>query len=78
MRTADGAAHECCDAQWVDEYVRRVRRTMVGYGRRVFWLTIPAPKDERRAPIFAAANAGILRAAQGLAEVHVVRLGPAV
>ena len=74
MPTADGTAHECCDAQWIDEYVRRVRRTMVRYGRRVFWLTIPAPKDARRVPIFAAANAGILRAAQGLPEVHVVRL----
>ncbi len=74
MKGADGAMHECCDAQWVDEYARRVRRTMVTYGKRVFWCTIVGPKEERRRPIFAAANAGILKAAQGLPDVHVVRL----
>jgi lysophospholipase L1-like esterase len=74
MRTADGAIHECCDAQWVDEYARRVRLTMVTFGRRVFWCTIIAQRDPRRVPIVAAVNAGILQAAQGLADVHVIRL----
>ena len=74
MRGADGAMHECCDEQWIDEYARRVRRTMVTYGGRVFWCTIVAPKDVRRVPIFAAANEGIVRAAQGLAHVRVVRM----
>jgi hypothetical protein len=74
MRGADGAMHECCDAQWVEEYARRVRRTMVTFARRVFWCTIVAPKEARRVSIFAAANAGILQAAEGLANVHVVRM----
>jgi lysophospholipase L1-like esterase len=74
MRGADGAIHECCDEPWVAEYSRRVRRTMVTYGHRVFWCTIVAPMQAARVPIFAAANAGILRAAEGLSDVHVVRL----
>lgn len=74
MRGADGAKHECCDEQWIAEYARRTRRTMQTYGRRVFWLTMVAPREERRVPIFAAVNAAILRAAQGLAEVHVLRM----
>ena len=74
MRAADGALHDCCDEPWVDEYARRVRRTMITLGRRVFWCTIVAPKDQRRVPILAAVNAAILRAAQGLAQVHVVRI----
>jgi hypothetical protein len=74
MPAADGASHECCDAAWVDEYVRRVRTTMLTYGRRVFWLTIVAPKNPLRAPIVAAVNTAIVRAAEGLPEVHVVRM----
>jgi hypothetical protein len=74
MAGADGALHECCDEQWIDEYARRVRRTMQTYGKRVLWLTIVAPKEERRVPNFTAVNTAILRAAQGLPEVHVVRM----
>jgi len=74
MQAADGATHACCDAAWIDEYARRARQTMLTYGRRVFWLTVVAQKGPRRAPIVAAVNAAILRAAEGLPEVHVVRL----
>jgi len=74
MRGADGALHDCCDAQWVDEYARRVGRTMATYGRRVFWLTIVGPKDTRRVPIVDAVNTAILRAAQGHANVQVLRM----
>ena len=74
MLGADGASHACCDAQWVDEYVRRVRRTMVTLGRRVFWLTIVAPKNELRVAIVEAVNGAIVRAAQGLPEVRVLRM----
>jgi lysophospholipase L1-like esterase len=74
MRAADGVEHECCDEPWIDDYARRVRRTMQTYGKRVFWLTIVGPKEERRVPIFSAVNTGILRAAQGLETVHVVRM----
>ncbi len=73
MTGPDGVEHACCDEPWVAEYARRVRRTMVTYGR-VFWLTVVAQKGPGRAPIVAAVNAAILRAAEGLPDVHVVRL----
>ena len=74
MPAADGAKHDCCDAAWIDEYVRRVRRTMQTFGRRVFWLTIVAPRDPERVPIIAAVNSAVVRAAAGLPEVHVLRM----
>ncbi len=74
MKGADGAKHECCDDQWIDEYARRVRRTMQTYGRRVFWLTMVAPREERRVAIFSSVNTAILRAAEGLPDVHLVRM----
>ena len=73
MKGADGAQHECCDEVWIAEYARRVRRTMQAYGR-VFWLTMAGPKEERRVPIFSAVNTAILRAAEGLPKVHIVRM----
>jgi len=74
MRAADGVEHACCDAAWVAEYTRRVRAAMATYRRRVFWLTIVAPKDPRRVPIIDEVNGAILRAADGLSEVHVLRM----
>ena len=74
MPAADGLLHACCDALWVDEYARRVRTTMRTFGRRVFWLTIVAPRDPRRAPIIAAVNSAIVRAAEGLPGVHILRM----
>jgi hypothetical protein len=50
-------------------------QTYLRQGRsRVVWLTLPAPRDAVRIPIFAADNAAILRASTGLAGVRVVRL----
>ena len=73
-----GAEIACCDAGWVAEFARRVRTSMQTYLRRgrarVFWLTIPAPKDERRVPVFEATNRAILQAAEGLAKVRVLRM----
>jgi len=76
--TPAGVEIACCDAPWVAEYARRVRTTMTTYRRqgrsRVFWLTIPAPKDARRVPVFQATNSAILQAAEGLAGVRVLRM----
>ena len=74
MQAPDGATRACCDPAWIDEYARRARRTMLTYGRRVFWLTVVAQKDPRRVPVVAAVNAAILRAAEGRPGAHVVRL----
>jgi lysophospholipase L1-like esterase len=78
MPTPAGATVTCCDAAWVAEYTTRVRSMMQTYLRggrgRVFWLTLAVPRDPRRVPIFAAVNSAILRAADGLAGVTILRM----
>jgi lysophospholipase L1-like esterase len=58
----------CCDAAWAAEYANRARLMMNTYRRngatRVYWLTLPAPRDPRRKPIARAVNAAIAVAAQ--------------
>jgi hypothetical protein len=77
MRGADGKGHDCCDEAWIAEYARRVRRAMLVYRSRdahVIYLTVVAPREVRRAPIVAAVNTAIVRAAAGLARVQVLRM----
>ncbi|MCW3016412.1 MAG: hypothetical protein JWO02_3504 [Solirubrobacterales bacterium] len=78
MKATDGKLHDCCDEPWVQEYTRRVRKTMRTYLRqgrgRVFYLTIPAPRDDGRAIIVAAVNRAIVRAGEGLAGVQILRM----
>jgi hypothetical protein len=77
MRGADGKSHDCCDEAWIAEYARRVRRAMLVYRSRdahVIYLTVVAPREVRRAPIVAAVNTAIVRAAAGLARVQVLRM----
>jgi hypothetical protein len=78
MNAADGAAHDCCDEAWVDTYARRVRKAMVIYRRRgrgrVVYLTVVAPRDPARVTIVDAVNRAIVRAAEGLAGVRVLRM----
>lgn len=78
MLGADGATHRCCDEVWTSEWARRMRATMLTYARggraRVIAMTIPAPRDPRRAVITTAVNAAIVRAGEGLAGVRVLRM----
>lgn len=78
VRAADGAMHECCDEAWVGEFADRLRTSMLTYRRhghaRVFWLTLVAPRDARRVPIFNAVNSAILRAAATVPGVRVLRM----
>ena len=73
-----GALQSCCDEPWLHQYTRRLRRMMRTYlqaGRgRVFWLTLPAPRYPPRKVIADAVNTSILRAADGLDGVTVVRM----
>jgi hypothetical protein len=66
----------CCEPGWVAEYARRVRAMMQTYARRgrgrVVWLTLPLPKGRRE--VADAVNLAVLRAAEGLTPVTVVRL----
>lgn len=59
---------ECCGPQWAVVYATRARRMMDTYRRdgaaRVYWLTLPLPRDSRRQEIARAVNAAIEVAAQ--------------
>lgn len=65
----------CCRRAWVDAYARAAGEMMKAYtkgGRRTYWLTLPAPRDEERYVIFAAVNAAIRQAALRHDRVRVV------
>ena len=65
---ADGSQIECCGPEWAAAYAFRARRMMNTYRRggraRVYWLTLPAPRDNDRQRIARAVNAAIEVAAQ--------------
>jgi hypothetical protein len=72
----NGTKQECCGDAWIADYSRRVRSMMKIYRRhgqaRVVWLTLALPRGERMWTD--AVNVAILRAAQGLDRVTVLRL----
>ncbi len=78
MKTPSGTEAQCCDGDWMLAYSRRVRAMMRRYLRsgrgRVLWLTPPLPRDPVRLKIMAAVTPAILRAAEGLDRVTVVRV----
>jgi hypothetical protein len=63
-----GESLRCCNAGWAAAYAYRVRRMMNTYRRggraRVYWLTLPAPRDKDRQEVARAVNAAIEVAAQ--------------
>jgi lysophospholipase L1-like esterase len=70
---------ECCGREWAAEYAYRARRMMNTYRRagraRVYWLTLPAPRDDARQEIARAVNAAIDVAAQPYrAHVRVLQM----
>jgi lysophospholipase L1-like esterase len=74
-----GESLECCDPRWAAEYAFRARQMMNIYRRegeaRVYWLTLPLPRDDDRAEIARAVNAAIRVAAQPYrAHVRVVEM----
>lgn len=58
-----GGEVECCGPEWAAEYAARVRRMMSTYRQggegRVYWLTLPLPRDRERQEIARAVNAAI-------------------
>ncbi len=68
MPGAGGRLVQCCGAQWAALYATRARRMMDTYRRkgaaRVYWLTLPMPRDPARQKIARSVNAAILVAAQ--------------
>jgi lysophospholipase L1-like esterase len=74
---AGGRKVQCCGPDWAVVYATRARRMMNTYRRRgaarVYWLTLPLPRDSRRQEIARAVNAAIAVAAQPFrSQVRVV------
>lgn len=72
---APGGGHvECCGSDWAAVYASRVRRMMDTYRQggeaRVYWLTLPMPRDEDRQRVARVVNAAIEVGAQPY-RVHV-------
>jgi len=65
---AGGAKLVCCSAEWAAIYATRARRMMDTYRRdgdaRVYWLTLPLPREPIRQKTARAVNAAIAVAAQ--------------
>jgi hypothetical protein len=64
---------ECCGEAWSAEYARRAERLMRSY-RRVVWLTLPLPRDDRKRDRTAVVNAAVVRAAAAVRGTRVIRL----
>jgi lysophospholipase L1-like esterase len=68
MTGPDGASVECCGADWAAVYANRVRQMMSTYmqggAARVYWLTVPTPRDSAHQEIERVVNAGIKVAAE--------------
>ena len=62
-----GREVSCCRRAWIEAYARDVGRMMEAYvsrGRYVYWLTLPAPDDERRRTVGLAVNYALRLAAK--------------
>ena len=68
MPGAGGDELECCGPEWAAEYAYRVRRMMNTYRQRgdarVYWLTLPLPRDRDFQEVARSVNAAIHVAAQ--------------
>ena len=81
MPGPNGQMVDCCGPEWAAIYATRVRRMMNTYRRagaaRVYWLTLPTPREAARQQIARVVNASILVAAQPYAaHVHVIDTVP--
>lgn len=71
----------CCTASWAAIYAERVRQIMDTYRQpgaaRVYWMTLPAPRDPARARIARVVNAAIRVAAEPwAAQVRIIDTVP--
>jgi hypothetical protein len=77
MTAARGERVRCCSAAWASVYADRLRRLTATYRRggaaRVYWITVPTPRDPGRGRISRAVNAAIAVAADPWrAQVRVI------
>jgi hypothetical protein len=76
-----GRAVRCCTADWASVYAERVRRLTATYRRggaaRVYWITVPTPRDPDRQRISRVVNAAIAVAVEPWrAQVRVIDTVP--
>ncbi len=68
----NGRDVDCCGADWAAEYATRTRAVIDAYrrggARRIYWLTLPAPRDADRAEVTGTVNRAIRVAAAGFGE----------
>ena len=68
MPGTNGDELECCGPEWAAEYAYRVRRMMNTYRQRgdarIYWLTLPLPRDRDFQEVARSVNAAIRVAAQ--------------
>src|SRR3954469_3148313 len=81
MKGASGREVQCCGVDYAAVYASRVRQMMNTYRQagaaRVYWLTLPIPRDRDRAKVARTVNAAISVAAQPWrAQVRVVDTVP--
>ncbi len=79
MEGPDGRPVRCCGAPWAAVYATRVRTMMDTYRRdgdaRVYWLTLPMPRDRRMQGVARAVNAAVrVAAAPYRSQVRVLDL----
>ena len=74
MPNPGGGDVKCCGAEWAAVYAQRVRTMMDTYRQggeaRVYWLTLPLPRDDERQEVARPVNEAIEVAAQPF-RVHV-------
>jgi len=65
----------CCRRAWIDAYARdvgRMMRTYTAHGRYVYWLTLPAPNDDRRRKVGLAVNYALRHAGRRFDRVRLL------
>ena len=81
MPAAGGREIQCCTPEWAAIYANRVRQMVDTYRRdgaaRVYWITLPTPREKARQAIARTVNAAIQVAAQPWAsQVRVIDTVP--
>jgi lysophospholipase L1-like esterase len=81
MPGPDGKEVECCSAQWAAIYANRARQMANTYRQagagRVYWITLPTPREAARQTIARVVNAAVEVAVQPWADqVHIIDTVP--
>jgi len=81
MPAPDGREVECCNAEWASIYANRARQMANTYRQdgaaRVYWITLPTPREPARQTIARVVNAAVEVAVQPWADqIHIINTVP--